>query len=108
MKKEETRKLREIVEIVNVNPDGIAITNTPFTWNPNNDKFYFVKGSKVFEKITKRYGIKMEDLELEFRRKVQVMYRLYLRGIFKFTDMQEIVNRYYKKPAQVLKQLGIE
>lgn len=105
---EETRKLREIVEIVNVNPEGIAVTNTPFTWNPNDDKFYFMRGSKVFEKITKRYGIKTEDLEKEFRRRVQVIYRLYQRGVFKFAEMQEIVNRYYKKPGEVLRELGIE
>jgi flagellar protein FlaI len=105
---EETRKLREIVEIVNVNPEGIAVTNTPFMWNPNEDKFYFVKGSKVFEKITKRYGVSTADLETEFRKKVQVIYKLYKAGVFKFSDMQEIVNKYYKRPADVLRELGIE
>ncbi|MBR9704731.1 type II/IV secretion system ATPase subunit, partial [Candidatus Pacearchaeota archaeon] len=31
--KTEARKLREIVEIVNVTDDGTALTNTPFIWN---------------------------------------------------------------------------
>ncbi len=105
--KEETRKLREIVEIVNVNPDGIAITNTPFTWNPGDDKFYFKKSSRVFEKIARRYGIKIEELDAEFRKRVQVIYELYKRKRFKSEDIQEIINRYYKKPAEVLTELGI-
>jgi flagellar protein FlaI len=106
--KEETRKLREIVEIINVDPEGIAVTNTPFVWNPGDDKFYFKKSSKVFEKIAKRYGITMEELETEFRRRVQVVYQLYRKKVFNFEDIQEIVNKYYKRPAEVLRELGIQ
>lgn len=106
--KEETRKLREIVEIVNVNPDGVAITNTPFVWNPGDDKFYFKKSSRVFEKIAKRYGIRVEELDAEFRRRVQVIYQLYKRRIFKFEEIQDIINRYYKRPEEVLRELGIQ
>jgi len=48
--KHETRRLREVVEIVNVNRDGTALINTPLVWDPANDTFYFKKQSKVFEK----------------------------------------------------------
>jgi len=105
--KEETRKLREIVEIVNVNPDGVAVTNTPFSWNPGDDRFYFKKSSKVFEKIGKRYGIKVEELDAEFRRRVQVVYQMLRKKIFDFKEVQDMVNKYYKRPEQVLKELGI-
>ena len=53
---QETRKLKEVVEVVNVTPDGIAVTNTPFRWDAMEDEFYSKKGSKMFEKISKRYG----------------------------------------------------
>ncbi len=106
--KEETRKLREIVEIVNVDSDGIASTNTPFTWNPADDRFYFKKSSKVFEKISRRYGIRTDGLENEFRRRVQIIYELYKRKIFDFEEVQEIINRYYKKPEEILREFGIE
>jgi flagellar protein FlaI len=105
--KHETRKLREIVEIVNVDPDGIAITNTPFVWNSLEDKFYFKKESKIFEKISKRYGITKEELSEEFRKRTQLMYKLYQNKVFKFHDVQEIVNEYYKKPEEVLKKFDI-
>ena len=106
--KEETRKLKEIAEIVNVSSEGIATINSPFIWNPGEDKFYFRENSKVFEKISKRYGIRREELELEFRRRVQIVYQMYRKGISKFDDVQEMINRYYKRPAEVLRQLEIE
>ncbi|MFA5071868.1 MAG: type II/IV secretion system ATPase subunit [Candidatus Pacearchaeota archaeon] len=105
--KEETRKLREIVEIVNVDAEGTAVINTPFTWNASDDRFYFKKSSKVFEKISKRYGMKTDELEIEFRRRVQLIYNLYLKKIFSFEQVQEIVNRYYKHPAEVMAEFGV-
>ncbi|MHA1988095.1 MAG: type II/IV secretion system ATPase subunit [Promethearchaeota archaeon] len=106
--KQETRKLKNIVEIMNVTPEGTALTNTPFIWNPSDDKFYFKKNSKIFEKIIKRYGLRMEELDLEFRRRVQLIYKLYQLKIFEFQKVQDIINEYYKKPEQVLKKFGIE
>lgn len=106
--KEETRKLKEITEIINVNPDGIAITNTPFVWNPGNDQFYFKKDSKILEKIALRNGIAKEDLEEEFRRRVQILFKLQQKKIMKFHEVQEIINEYHKKPQTVLTRFGID
>jgi flagellar protein FlaI len=106
--KEETRRLREIVEVIDVSPEGVAMTNTPFVWNPSDDGFYFKKNSKVFEKISRRYGINVQDLEVEFRRRTQLIYELYRRKISEFKRVQSIVNEYYKKPLQVLKEFNIK
>lgn len=106
--KEETRKLKEVVEIINVTPEGVALTNTPFMWNAFEDEFYFKRNSKIFEKIRKRYGLKVEELELEFRRRVQILYRLFQTKTFGFEEVQKIVNEYYKRPKEILKKYGIE
>ncbi len=106
--KQETRKLREIVEIINVHPDGVAITNTPFVWNAADDTFYFKKKSKIFEKISRTSGLTLQEIELEFRRRVQLIYKSYKQKIFGFVEFQEIINEYYKKPIEVLKRFGIE
>ncbi|MEJ2267721.1 MAG: type II/IV secretion system ATPase subunit [Nanoarchaeota archaeon] len=108
VKKQKTRRLREIVEIINVTPEGVAMTNTPFVWNASDDQFYFKKSTRIFEKIAKRYGLRMEELDLEFRRRVQLIYKLYQKRVFGFTKVQSIVNRYYKKPEEVLKEFGVE
>ncbi|MEK6945834.1 MAG: type II/IV secretion system ATPase subunit [Nanoarchaeota archaeon] len=107
VKKQETRKLREIVEIINVTPDGIALTNTPYVWNAADDRFYFKKTSKIFEKISKRYGLRMEDIDLEFRRRVRIIYELYKRNISGFDEVKEIIRQYAKKPQDILLKLGI-
>ncbi len=106
--KQETRKLKEIVEVINVNPEGIALTNTPFMWSPADDDFYFKRNSKILEKISTRYGLKIEELDFEFRKRVQLIYGMYHKGVFKFEDVQEVINRYYKKPEEVLKEFWIE
>jgi len=105
--KQETRKLREIVEIINVDSEGVALTNTPVVWNPSDDQFYFKKNIKSFEKISKRSGLTLEEITLEFRRRVQLLYLLYKRNIFGFVEVQEVISRYYKQPEKVLKEFGI-
>ena len=108
VKKHETRKLKEIVEIINITQEGVALTNTPFSWNPSEDAFYFKKNSKIFEKISKRYGLTSEELNKEFSRRIRIMHALYEKKIFGFEQVQDIVNEYYKNPESVLKKLGIE
>ncbi len=108
VKKQETRRLKEIVEIINVNPDGIAITNTPYIWNATDDQFYFKKSSKIFEKITKRYGISIEELEIEFKKRARLLYNMYTKKIFDYEEVQKIVTEYYKKPDDVLRRFGVQ
>jgi len=105
--KQETRRLKEIVEIVDVTPNGIAMTNTPFVWNPSDDQFYFKSGSKVFEKISKRSGMPMEQLELEFRRRIKLIYNLFTNRVFEFEQMRAVVDQYYKQPEEVLRKYGV-
>jgi flagellar protein FlaI len=107
VKKQETRKLREIVEIINVDSEGVALTNTPVVWNPTDDQFYFKRNIKSFEKISKRTGLNLEEINLEFKRRIELLYTLYKRNIFGFTEVQEIINRYYKQPEKVLKEFGV-
>jgi flagellar protein FlaI len=107
VKKNETRKLKEIVELINVSPEGIATTNTPYAWNPSDDQFYFKKDSKIFQKIAKRYGMTMQELYSEFSKRVKLIYELYKRKIFKYEEVQKIVLKYYKKPESVLKRFNI-
>ncbi len=105
---QETRKLKEIVEIVNVKSNGIAQTNTPSIWNPAEDQFYFKRNNQIFQKITKRHGISIQKLEHEFQIRTQLMHKLLNKKIFKFQDVQNIINRYYKDQSGVLKEFGIQ
>ena len=104
---EEKRKVGSIVEIVNVQSDGVALTNTPFVWDPAQDKFYFKKDSRAFQKISKLHGISKEKIQKEFEMRTKLIYELFKRKIVSFEDLQRIVNEYYRNPQVVLKRFGL-
>lgn len=106
--KQQTRRLREIVEVVNVDPEGVALTNVPFMWSPKDDRFYFKKDSKVFDKISKRYGMTKEELMEDFTKRSKLLYELYKKKIFEFNDVQKVITEYYRDPEGVLKKFGIK
>lgn len=106
--RQETRKIREVSEIVSVSKDGTALINTPLTWDPQKDVFYFKRQSKVLEKISTRFGVTIEKLHREFSVRARLLYELSRRKVWGFEDVQKIINDYYKNPAEVLGRYGIE
>ena len=102
-----SRRLKEIVEVVNIEKDGTALINTPFVWNPAQDVFYYKKQSKVFEKISARFGISVPVLQDEFVKRAKLLYNLFQRKIFSFDDMRKIVLDYYRDPNTVLRTYGV-
>ena len=108
VKGQDTRRIREIVEIININKDGTALINTPFIWNPAEDKFYFKKQSKVFEKISIRSGIPVEKLYQEFMIRAKLLYTLYTKQVFSFDEVGKLINDYYKNPVEVLNKYNVQ
>ena len=105
--KKETRRIREVVEIVNVDKDGTALVNTPFVWDPAKDVFFSKKKSKVFEKISARNGLTVDTLQKEIIIRAKLLYTLYKKGVFGFEEVENTINEYYKNPGQVLSKYGI-
>ncbi len=105
--KQQTRKLKSIVEIVNVNPKGVAVTNTPFVWNPSDNKFYFKRDSRALEKIALKYGMTKEEIDREFEIRTRLLIEWYKRKVFGFEHIQQEINEYYKDPQAILKRYGI-
>jgi len=103
----ETRRLREIVEVIKVQPDGTALTNTPFSWNPADDKFYFKKDSKIFDKIANKFGIPREKLQKEFEVRVRLLYTMFQKKVLGYEEVQRVINEYSKNPEAVLKRFGV-
>jgi flagellar protein FlaI len=101
---EETRRLREVVEIVKVDKDGVAITNTSLKWSPADDKFYYSADSKIFDKICEKYGMSKEELVKEFETRTRLLYKLYKDKHFDYGELQRIVSDYAKNPKAVLEK----
>jgi len=107
VKGRETRRLREIVEVIKVQEDGTALTNTPFSWNPADDQFYFKKDSKIFDKISEKAGVSKEDLHKEFGIRTKLIYALFQNKVFGYDEVQRVISDYQKNPEVVLKKYGI-
>ena len=103
-----TRKLREVVEIININNDGSALTNTPFKWSPAQDVFYSKNHFKVLEKLSAKTGIPPEKLSKDLYARAMLLFELYRRKIFGFYEIGTIINEYYKNPAEVLKRFNVK
>lgn len=106
--KQSTRKLKEVVEIVEVDANGVAKTNTPYVWNPSDNQFYFKKGSHIFQKISKRTGMTIEELNNEFIRRARLLNILSKNKVFSSEEVQNIILSYYKRPQEVLRRFGIQ
>ena len=107
VKRKETRRLKKVVEIVDVAPNGVAMTNVPFMWSPKDDTFYFKTESKVFEKISERYGISKEQLLREFKIRTRFLFELFKRKITDYNAIQKVINEYYKNPETILRRYRI-
>ena len=103
----ETRRLREIVEVVSVQKDGTAVTNTPFKWNPADDKFYFGKDSKLLDKISEKFGVPRPELQKEFEIRTKLIYVMYQNKVLGYEDVQRAINDYQKSPLETLKKYGL-
>lgn len=105
---QDVRRIREINEIVKVNEKGEAQINTPFVRDPRNDQFLFKTQSVVFQKIMKRTGMTWPQLLKEFQNRARLLMAMYRNKIFAFSEVQEIINQYYKRPEATLKKFGIK
>ena len=50
---------------------------------------------------------KLEELEREFRKRVQLIYNIYQKKIMDYDKVQEIVTKYYKHPDEVMAEFGV-
>lgn len=107
VQQKEMRKLKEVVEIVNVQNDGSAVINTPLIWDPTQNAFFFKKKSKVFEKIAQRTGLTVENLQAELATRTKLLYVLFQKKVFDFTEVGSIINEYYKSPERILKRYNV-
>ncbi len=107
VRNQQTRRIREVAEIVKVNLDGTAVINTPLIWEPAQDLFFFKKQSRIFDKISLRNGIPIEKLYREFSIRANILYEMYKRKIFGFVEVQKVINDYYKKPEEVIREYNL-
>lgn len=107
VKGKDTRRIREISEVVKIDKDGSAVINTPFKWNAADDRFYYSSESKVFEKIASKYGFSKGELQKEFEVRTRLLYAMFQNKVLSYDDVQRVINDYAKKPQEILKRFGV-
>ena len=108
-RQEAVRRLKEINEIIDVKEEkGKAEINTPFVWDPRSDKFYYKTANTLFEKISKKHGIPVEKLQVEFKRRSMLLFILLKNHIDDYVKVQEVIHEYYKAPEKVLARFKIQ
>ncbi len=104
---QDVRRLQEVVEIVDVDENGNALTNVPLSRDPASDKFFFKTNSVIFDRIVAKHGVSREVLNTEFSRRSKLLYILFQRQITSFVEVHNIISDYYKRPQDVLRRFGI-
>ncbi|MGK0208794.1 MAG: flagellar protein FlaI [Patescibacteria group bacterium] len=104
---QETRRLREIIEINKVNNDGTFVTNTPFKWNPGDDRFYQYAESTMFDKIAEKIGVPKTQLVNEYQIRTKLIYNLYVKKVIGYEEVQKVLSEYSKNPKKVLHDYGV-
>jgi len=101
---EKVRRIREIVEILGVNPvTKELVTNVVFRWDPIRDEFEFLGRSFQMEKISKSSGIPMSTLDQELDNRIRLLEKMKAEGITNYRDVTDIVRSYYLDRDSVLR-----
>jgi len=103
---EKVRRVREIVEILGVDPGTKElVTNTVFRWDPITDKVEYLGRSFIVEKLSKSFGIPKETLDREIAKRQEVLDDLKNRGVVNYKEVTEAVRQYYLEREAVAVEL---
>ncbi len=102
------RRLKQVVEVVGMSMEiGKVESNIPFEWDPVSDRITQKTGFHLSQKIQKRTGITIEQLNQELEIRARVLQTLANRQIQDFRRVNEVIKEYYLDKKQVLSKLGI-
>lgn len=101
------RRIKELVEIVSVDPKTEEVkTNIIFRWNPITDGYEKINDSIKIEKFVTAKGGRIEDALAEIERRKRILEWLFKKGIKDYAEVTKIMARYYKEPGKVLEMVG--
>ncbi|MEK6975849.1 MAG: ATPase, T2SS/T4P/T4SS family [Candidatus Thermoplasmatota archaeon] len=101
-----TRRIREVTEIVGFEPDTKELlTNTVFEWDNVSDEHRYLGKSYVLEQVMEGRNMTEEQVELEWRNRVEVLEWMGRSNIRKVTDVARVVSGYYRDSAKFLARM---
>lgn len=103
------RRLKEVAEIISVKQElGRVEYGKFFQWDPiSDDMMRSHEKSILMDKISRRTGMSIEDIEKEVQLRRKVIEKLLEKDLLNFEEFSRLVNTYYKQKDVVMKNLGI-
>ena len=100
------RRVREIVEIIGLEPESKELLiNKVFQWDPASDEYVQLADSKKLEKIAVIQGVDLIDVVEELRRRKEFLELMYKRGVRDYREVTRYIHTYYRNPEKALEVL---
>ncbi len=101
------RRIREIVEIISVDPRTDEVkTNVVYRWDPVTDTYEKVNESMKLEKFATAKGSTFQEAEVEVERRRKILEWMGRKGTKEYMEFSQYVNTYYKEPEKILELIG--
>ena len=99
------RRTLTTVEMVGLDPRSREIlTNDIYSYNAKTDLFKYSGRSYLLERIAKRRGLSMDDVQEDLERRKTVLAWLAKSNIRHFNDVSAIIREYYADPESVFER----
>jgi flagellar protein FlaI len=109
VKNKRTRRIKELVEIIGVDPTtNEIITNTVFKWIPAKDEFKYTGHSKLYEKIMDRENMTADEVLEDVGHRSEVIEWMVEKNVRSHRDVASLINEYYREPAKVVARVREE
>jgi hypothetical protein len=103
------RRIREVTEVVGFDPETKELlTNTVFEWDSASDRHKYLGKSYVLEQVMETRHLKEDEVEAEWRCRVEVLEWMMQRGIRQVTDVSRLLSRYYRDPQRLMDTIRAE
>jgi flagellar protein FlaI len=97
------RRIREVTEVVGFDPETRELlTNTVFEWESEGDVHRYLGKSYVLEQVMESRHMTEEDVELEWRNRVEVLQWMMGASVRHVTEVARVFSRYYRDPKGLL------
>jgi flagellar protein FlaI len=99
------RRMVHIAEIVGheASTDQIVLNNV-FKWDPVSDKYQFSGRSRLFEKVTKRFGTPPEQIRKEIDDRKIFLTWLMKKNLHEYTNLSQEIREFYSSPQKAVER----
>jgi flagellar protein FlaI len=101
------RRLKEIVEIVSVDPKTEEVkTNVVFMWDPIYDTYQKVNESVILRKLIEAKGETFEYVLAEIERRKKILEWMISKGIKDYKEVVKHIHMYYREPKKLFELMN--